>query len=358
MDNNSVKKPIYFWLILGMVLIYFQITIGGITRLTGSGLSITKWEIVTGTIPPLSADGWQEAFALYKDTPQYRKINEGMTLSSFKFIYFWEYLHRLWARGMGLIFIIPFLIFWRKGWLSRVMMRRLGTVFVLAGMVGLFGWIMVASGLVDRPWVNAYKLSIHLSLALIVLGYLEWVWLQYRFPREGSDGRSRTIKYFLIGVSFQIFLGGVMSGVKASLVYPDWPDYGGSWLPMVLLEEGVWSVENFVNYDSSPFLAGFVQLCHRTLAYVLIISGIYIWIYRKRLILNGQLAYVPGMLVTMLITQMTLGIMVLYRSVVHIPVLLGVAHQTVAIAILLCTVYIYYFSNHGQDDIIKGDRHD
>lgn len=350
-DKISIREPVYFWLILGMVLIYFQITIGGITRLTGSGLSITKWEIVTGTIPPIGTEAWQDAFALYKETPQYRKINDGMTLSAFKFIYFWEYLHRLWARGMGLVFVIPFFVFWRKGWLSPIMIRRLVAVFVLAGTVGLFGWIMVESGLNDRPWVNAYKLSIHLCLALIVLAYLQWVGLQYRFPRRATVERSKVMKYFLMGVAIQILLGGIMSGVKASLVYPEWPDYDGSWVPAVLIEAGVWNVENFVNYDSSPFLAGLAQLCHRTIAYMLVISGLYIWFLRKRLISNHQLVRSPGMLVTMLITQMGLGIMVLYGSVVNVPVLMGVAHQVVAIAILLCTVYIYYFSNRGRHDI-------
>lgn len=350
MDKISIKQPVYFWLILGMILIYFQITIGGITRLTGSGLSITKWEVVTGIIPPIGTEAWEDAFALYKETPQYQEINDGMTLSAFKSIYFWEYLHRLWARAMGFVFVIPFFVFWRKGWLSPRMIRRLVAVFIMAGTVGLFGWIMVASGLNDRPWVNAYKLSIHLCLALIVLGYLQWVVLQYRFPRQAPGGRSEAIKYFLVGVTIQILLGGIMSGVKASLVYPDWPDYDGSWLPAVLLEPGVWNVENFVNYDSSPFLAGLAQFCHRTMGYVLIISGLYIWFFRKRLISNDQLVRAPGMLVTMLITQMGLGIMVLYGSMVNVPVLMGVAHQAVAIAILLCTVYIYYFSNRGRRD--------
>ncbi|NND07564.1 MAG: COX15/CtaA family protein [Saprospiraceae bacterium] len=347
MDVNKslVRRSITIWLILGIVLIYFQVIIGGITRLTGSGLSITKWEIVIGTLPPLSNDAWNEVFDLYKETPQYQKINEGMTMSSFKFIYFWEYLHRLWARSMGFVFIVPFLVFWKKGWLSKVMMRKLLVVFFMAGLVGLFGWIMVASGLIERPWVNAYKLAIHLSLALVVLGYLLWVFLQYRYPREDIEARLPGLKYFLVAMGIQIFLGGIMSGAKASLVYPEWPDYGGSWLPAVLLERGVWNVDNFVNYDSSPFLAGLIQICHRSLAYILIISGIYILIKHKRLITSDRLWFIPGMLVTMLITQAVLGILVLYGSKSTVPVFLGIAHQVVAIAILLCTIIIYYFSD-------------
>ena len=351
MNKSTVRRVVSIWLALGIVLIYFQVIIGGITRLTGSGLSITRWEIVTGTLPPLNEEAWNQAFELYKATPQYEKINEGMTMSSFKFIYFWEYLHRLWARGMGFVFIIPFLGFWRKGWFSQVMIRRLLVVFVMAGLVGLFGWIMVASGLVDRPWVNAYKLSIHLSLALSVLGYLLWILLQYRYPRVSVESRSRELKYFLLALAIQIFLGGIMSGVKAALVYPEWPDFGGSWLPTILLNEGAWNVDNFVNYDASPFLAGLIQLLHRTLAYVLIVSGIYIWIKHKHLIKRELFWYVSGMLVTLLVTQAILGIMVLYGSKSSVPVFLGIAHQAVAIAILLCTIIMYYFSERSSQEV-------
>ena len=158
------RKAVKVWLIIGLVMIFFQVVIGGVTRLTGSGLSITKWEIVTGTLPPLSDSQWLEEFELYKATPQYQKINEGMSLSDFKFIYFWEYFHRLWARSMGFVFLFPFLFFWWKGWIDKPLMQRLGITVLLAAIVASFGWIMVASGLIDRPWVIAYKLTSRLSI--------------------------------------------------------------------------------------------------------------------------------------------------------------------------------------------------
>ena len=157
-------------------MVFIQIVVGGITRLTGSGLSITKWEIITGTLPPMNDAQWEEAFDLYKVTPQYEKINEGMSMKQFKFIYFWEYIHRLWGRFMGIVFIIPFLIFWRKGWIDKKLMSRLAWVIPMAALVASFGWIMVASGLNDRPWVNTYKLTLHLSLALILYAYLLWTY--------------------------------------------------------------------------------------------------------------------------------------------------------------------------------------
>ena len=168
------NKYIKAWLIAGLVLLFFQIVIGGITRITGSGLSITKWEIVTGTLPPLNDSAWQQEFDLYKETPQYNMINQGMNLDKFKFIYFWEYFHRLWARIMGIIFIIPLIFFIFKKWIDKDLLRRMGYVFFSAMLAAIFGWIMVASGLVERPWVNAYKLSLHLGIALMTLGFLLW----------------------------------------------------------------------------------------------------------------------------------------------------------------------------------------
>ena len=170
----NVPKPVRVWLAIGVFMVFMQVIIGGITRLTGSGLSITEWEIVTGTLPPLNAADWQIEFEKYQETPQYEKINEGMSMSDFKFIFFWEYFHRLWARTMGFVFIIPFFIFLRKGWLPKPLMRRLLIVVGMAAVVASFGWIMVASGLIERPWVDAYKLTIHLSLAFILFSYLLW----------------------------------------------------------------------------------------------------------------------------------------------------------------------------------------
>ena len=171
--NNLVS----LWLKAGLLLIFFQVVIGGITRLTESGLSITKWEVVSGTLPPLSDRDWEREYDLYRQTPQYQEINEGMSMADFKFIYFWEYIHRLWARLMGFAFIVPFLYFSIKKRLSSRLKKNLGIVVLLAALAATFGWIMVASGLIERPWVNAYKLSIHLLIAFSVFGYLWWTWL-------------------------------------------------------------------------------------------------------------------------------------------------------------------------------------
>ena len=173
--KRNHRRIVGAWLILGVFLVFFQIIIGGITRLTGSGLSITEWEIVIGSMPPTSAEKWESEFDKYKETPQYEKINQGMSMDDFKFIYFWEWLHRFWARWMGVVFIIPFLFFLFKRWLTRPWIFKLIMVMLLASLVASFGWIMVASGLIDRPWVDAYKLTMHLALALVVFAYLVWL---------------------------------------------------------------------------------------------------------------------------------------------------------------------------------------
>lgn len=342
------NRLVLYWMVLGLVMIFLQITIGGVTRLTGSGLSITKWDIVMGTIPPLNAEAWEAAFELYRETPQYKRINAGMSLGEFKFIYFWEYLHRLWARLMGFVFIIPFIIFLRKKWIDPGIIRMLLTVVLLAGMVGVFGWIMVASGLIDRPWVNAYKLSIHLSLALVVYGYLLWTILTA--INNGvhllNSNLYPVVRLFLVLLCIQIFLGGLMSGLKAALVYPTWPDMGGSWIPDVLLSRNAWSVDNFVDYESSPFLSALVQTLHRLIGYLLFINGLYIFfrmVQSERTRLFKGLSWV---LISLLIIQIVLGVSVLLQSIGSIPVLYGVLHQAVAILLLTMAIFLFYSYYH------------
>jgi len=174
-------------------MLYFQIILGGITRLTGSGLSITKWEIVTGTIPPLSAHDWEEEFDKYKATPQYHKLNQGMSLSEFKFIYFWEYIHRLWARTMSFVFAIPFGIFLYRKQLSASLIKKLIALVLLAALAASFGWFMVLSGLNERPWVDAYKLTLHLSVAIITYAYCLWLCLPFFYSGEKTSWSSLKI---------------------------------------------------------------------------------------------------------------------------------------------------------------------
>ena len=323
-------------------MVFMQILLGGITRLTGSGLSITKWEIVTGTLPPMNFIQWEDAFDLYKESPQYQKINQGMTLQSFKYIYFWEYIHRLWARTIGLIFIFPFIYFLVKKWLDRGMIRKLIMACALGGIVAIFGWIMVASGLVNRPWVNAYKLTVHLGLGTLLLIYLWWLSIDYDTRiREicfKSKVPSRQASMFLIGlIMTQILVGGMMAGIKASLFYPTWPSIDGSWIPGEILLSENWNLARMSDYDKHPFMAALVQFVHRMLAYLIIVL-VFMYIMRNWNKFRRNERIFTMIFSALLIIQVLLGIMTLIYSRGSVPFIFGVLHQAVGILMLLAAV--------------------
>lgn len=344
-SRQRYATSVKIWLLIGLFMIFMQVVIGGITRLTGSGLSITRWEIVMGTLPPLNAGEWHEAFDLYKATPQYQKINQGMTMGEFKFIFFWEYFHRLWARLMGFVFLLPFAYFYIRRRFDRMLMRRLVVVFLLAGVVASFGWIMVASGLVDRPWVNAYKLTMHLSLALVLFGYLLWTTFKVIQPApkvfHNALLKKGALTLFIL-VAIQIILGGIMSGMKAALFFPTWPDLNGQFVPSILLDASQWTVENMARYDASLFAPALIQMLHRTVAYILIIMSL--WYFFRGLRLPAPRLFHLGLyvLITLLVIQATLGVLTVVNSVGVVPVGLGVFHQAVAILVLSAVLFLYY----------------
>lgn len=334
-------------------MLFFQIIIGGVTRITGSGLSITKWEIVTGTLPPLTDMGWQLAFDAYKETPQYKKINQGMELgslldsSSFKFIYFWEYFHRLWARVMGFVFLLPLIFFIYKKWVDRILVTKLSYVFIGAMCAALFGWIMVASGLKDRPWVNAYKLSLHLGIALLTLAFLLSAFYYALLSDRISISNSRLYRlslYFFVMLCIQIFFGAIVSGMKASLYYPSWPDIGGTFIPSILFDSDTWSLQNFIDYDKSPLMPALIHVLHRNWGYLTYFFGLYLII--KVMSYPLQRVYY-GLNITLFIllnVQVLLGIMTLLDSLGSVPVFYGVMHQAVAIFIFgigLLNLYLF-----------------
>ncbi|MCF8238078.1 MAG: COX15/CtaA family protein [Saprospiraceae bacterium] len=355
-ERMILHKHVRIWLILGLALIFGQILIGGVTRLTGSGLSITKWEIVTGTLPPLNEKAWEEEFALYQSTPQYRLINHGMSISQFKMIYFWEYLHRLWARWMGLIFLFPFVWFWRKGLLHPALLKRLGILILLAGITASFGWIMVASGLIERPWVNAYKLSAHLLLGFSVFIYLLYILVREQWP----DGigvfpvRQRQSLLLFIGlIILQIFLGGMMSGMKAGFTYPTWPDMNGVFIPDVMLKLDNWTVYNLVHYDDSGLMVALVQWLHRLTAYVLIIIGLrYFLQYLKA---NSSTVYkqIHIVLVIVLVTQIVLGIATVLGFQKGMPVLYASMHQMCALILLSLACTELFWNSYKSNSVIE-----
>lgn len=342
-ESPKYNRAVAIWLVIGLIMLVGQIFIGGVTRLTGSGLSITKWDIVTGTWPPDSKEEWDVAFRLYQDTPQYKLINKGMSLEEFKTIYFWEYIHRLWARLMGFVFIIPMFYFWRKGVLTRVLSRGLLVVVALAALAASFGWIMVASGLIERPWVNAYKLSIHLVLGFSVFIGLYHVWYKYVYKPEVDvlilKERNWSLLIFLI-VVFQVVLGGMMSGMKAAYSFTTWPSMNGQWIPEILLDGTYWTIQNFIQYDETVFMVALIQFAHRLNAYILlIISIIYIIIYYNR---YNKITVIHKVLISLLVTQLCLGIWTLISFKTGIPVALGSMHQLGALALLTVAYHDHF----------------
>lgn len=341
--NQKISQGVKIWLWIGFVMILLQILIGGVTRLTGSGLSITKWEIITGTIPPLNDADWTAEFDAYKETPQYHKINKGMSLHDFKFIYFWEYFHRLWARVMGFVFLLPAIFFWWKGYFPPWLKKGVINIFLLAALVASFGWIMVSSGLIDRPWVSAYRLSFHLILAVILLSYLLWTILHtYSLQKIKNASLARWSRFIAWGLFIQIFLGGMVSGMKAALLYPTFPKMKGEWIPSLIFNTSYWKVDNFVNYENSPFFPTLIHTVHRLWAYVLTICIVYyLWrVYKSYS--TSFLDYTQLLLITLLVIQIGLGILTVINSMGTVPVFLGVAHQITGILLFNASLIFVY----------------
>ncbi len=346
-----VNKWVKYWLFTGLVMIFIQVVVGGITRLTESGLSITKWEIISGTIPPLTEETWKQEFDKYKSTPQYKEINEGISIGDFKFIYFWEWVHRFWARWMGFVFIIPFLFFISKSWLDKNTVKNLGVVILLAIAAAVFGWIMVASGLISRPWVNAYKLSFHLCIAFSVYAYLLHTFMSYVYKDNVKSQNKLNKRYskiflaFIILLWLQLFFGGVMSGMKAGVYFPSWPDINGEYFPQIIFNISEWNVDNFNHYDTNLFMPYLIHFIHRMTAYTLSFIGLFVviklyrngyWtVYRREILL----------FTIVLISQVLLGIITVLMCKGEVPVVWGVMHQAGALFLLSVSMWIRFKIN-------------
>lgn len=331
------RKEIKVWLFIGVIMVFFQVIIGGITRLTESGLSITKWEIISGTLPPLSEEEWFNQYELYKQTPQYKEIFDGMSLADFKFIYFWEYMHRLWARIMGIVFVFPLAYFIMKGWVNKYLTKRLIILFFLAALAASFGWIMVASGLIERPWVNAYKLSLHLCIAACVFGYTLWLWLKVSYSLKWKPYNFGPILNWLSGIFiFQFFLGGVFSGMRAAPLYPTWPDILGEYVPRILFDINAYSSEAFNYYDTLPLMPALIHFSHRLVAYIFFGVVLYFMFRQSRIILylSVEKRYIFFGFIIAVSVQVCLGIITLLMSKSSVPVLWGVLHQAGAMIVL------------------------
>ena len=266
------SRAVAIWLLAGVGMIMVQVILGGITRLTGSGLSITEWKPILGALPPMNEADWQHAFDQYKQIGQYKLINSNFTLSEFKFIYFWEWLHRIWARLMGLVFVIPFGIFIYQKRFKADMIYPLLILFLLGGLQGAIGWIMVKSGLnEENVYVSHIRLAVHFIAALGLLLYTFWFALRILVPADRKINEP-FLKKMLMGIFFllvlQLIYGAFMAGLKAATMAPTWPTINGSWLP-----NGGEPVSGLRQFTDNPLMVHFI---HRVLAYLLFI-GVFWW---------------------------------------------------------------------------------
>ena len=327
------NKKVIYWLLTGCVLIFIMVVVGGITRLTHSGLSISNYKLISGSIPPLNDVEWQEAFDLYKQYPEYQKINSGMNLEDFKDIYFWEWIHRVIGRFIGLVFFIPFLYFLLRKQLTGPTIKKCILLLFLGGFQGFLGWYMVKSGLVDRPDVSHYRLAMHLTTAFITFAYTLWVALDLWFPNKKKvDKKYRNLIRWGLGVLLlQIIYGAFVAGLDAGWIHNHWP----------LMSDGQ-LIHETVTIEQSPIWKNFVegksgvQFIHRYLAYVVVAIIALIFFRGKKHPLSTPQKNGLNALVGLVVIQFILGV---FTLILQVPVWLGVLHQVMAFFLLAAMTF-------------------
>lgn len=333
MDNISPDndRKVARWLLLCCALVFLMVVLGGVTRLTGSGLSMVDWRPVTGILPPLSDEAWQETFELYKQSPEYQKVNSQMDVGDFKDIFWLEYLHRLLGRTIGLVFLIPMLVFIWRGYIRKSEGPKYALMFVLGGMQGVLGWYMVKSGLVDNPHVSQYRLTAHLVAAFAIYAYMFWVALSLLYPVSGSTPHPWYRKALMLTalITTTIISGGFVAGLKAGKVFNTFPLMGDHWVPPGLFALDPWWSNFFDNIAT-------VQFDHRILAITTFLLIVGFWVGIRRTSLPVRLGKAVNALLHTAILQVVLGISTLLLVV---PIVLAATHQ--AVAMLLFTVALY-----------------
>ena len=334
--NSNLNLQLKIWLLILIGLVVFIILVGGLTRLTDSGLSITTWELFVGFIPPLTNEKWDEYFDLYKMIPEFSEQNYNMTLNEFKVIFWWEWAHRQLGRLIGLVVLVPLIFFTIKN--GHWVFKKYGLIFVLICFQGFIGWYMVSSGLIDRIDVSHYRLSLHLVTAFLILSVIFWKYLKLtNLKKNYLPINLNLIKFFIVLLFLQLIIGAFVSGMDAGKIYNTWPLMGSSYFPNDS------QLSEFLKLDlfDSPSI---VQFIHRNLAYLIV--GIYIYIlffvikdcnklFRKPLLIVGASLFL----------QIVLGILTILSGVKMIYASL---HQINSILIILSTVYFLYIAKNSK----------
>jgi len=337
-EHLSRDRQVATWLVFCAAVVFGMILLGGVTRLTHSGLSMVEWKPLMGAVPPLSEQAWQETFDKYRQYPEYRKVNRGMNLAEFKSIFLFEYLHRLLGRLIGVLFLLPLLYFGWRGYLRQGLTPKLVVLFLLGGCQGLLGWYMVKSGLVDNPRVSQYRLTAHLGLAVAIYGYMLWLAFDLLFrPAAAGQGAvaagprpgARFSRALVALVYLMILSGGLVAGTRAGFAYSTWPLMGHSFIPRGLYAGTPAWLDAFEDITT-------VQFNHRMFAYLLVvvIVAFAVWVRRRNPGGRARLAVV--LLLLALAAQVTLGISTL---VLHVPLALAAAHQGGAMLLFAATLF-------------------
>ena len=338
-ENNNLNQQLKIWLFVLLSMIILIILIGGLTRLTDSGLSITTWELFVGFLPPLTNDKWKDYFDLYKTIPEYNEQNSNMSLSEFKVIFWWEWGHRQLGRLIGLTVLLPLIYFTLKNGLW--VLKKYGIIFLLVCLQGFFGWYMVSSGLVDRIDVSHYRLSIHLVTAFLILSIIFWKLLRLTQTRINDISFNlRLFKFFFILLFIQLIIGAFVSGMDAGKLYNTWPLMGSSYFP----DDSKFIEFLNINFFDNPSI---VQFVHRNLAYLIVIIYIYLLIlvfrdtnkiFRKPIIIIGISIFL----------QVILGVVTLLSGV---KIIYASLHQINSILIILSSLYFLYISKYEAKNI-------
>ena len=325
--DNTKRRIVGSWLACGCVLVFLMVIVGGITRLSGSGLSMVDWKPIMGALPPITEADWEIFFEEYKKSPQYYKINYEFEIVDFKAIFWWEYIHRLLGRIIGVVFLVPFLFFLAKRWLSSELIKKCSLMFIMGGVQAFLGWYMVKSGLVDNPQVSHYRLAAHLITATALFGYILWVFLDVWFEKPEMSPFSIEIAWIVRSLFFllllQITYGAFVAGLKAGLVYNTFPKMGENWIA-----DGVTAMSPlWLNFFES--LAG-VQFVHRWLAFLIVFLVVVLfWKSKTATIKKGQRMVLRSLFIVVFL-QFLLGVFTLLNSV---PISLAVLHQMFALVL-------------------------
>ncbi|MCK5809590.1 MAG: COX15/CtaA family protein [Cocleimonas sp.] len=348
MITQNNERAIALWLFICCASIFLMVVLGGLTRLTGSGLSMVDWAPIMGIIPPLSQAEWLETFQRYQQFPEYKINNQTLDLAGFKSIYWFEYSHRILGRFIGILFFFPMLFFFLKGWVKPALKPKLIAMFILGGLQGLLGWYMVKSGLVDNPHVSQYRLVAHLGLAFFVYAYILWIALGLFFQDKQQPPSSASLNFlkpYALLLSLVVFItllsGGFVAGLKAGHVFNTFPLMNGQLVPDGLfVMQPIW-----LNFFENIMT---VQFDHRVLALIVFISLIVFYVIARRNNPSKRIKRGLHLMLAMLLIQVTLGISTL---LLHVPIALAASHQAGALVLFTLVLFVVQQIRQGGDDM-------